>query len=122
MSGTIRYHTDLDVWNCAIALAKAAYSVVANFPPMERFSLADQVRRAAASVPANIAEGCGRGTTQEFIRSLRIARGSLCELHSHLSLAAELSYIDSGEPIFRQIERVQLLVNRLIGSLAKIRR
>jgi four helix bundle protein len=119
MSQRIRYHTDLDVWQLGRAIACAAYRVSASFPAYERFSLADQIRRAAASVPANIAEGCGRGTTQELIRSLRIARGSLSELHSHLTLAADLEYLQIDAPLFEQIASAHLKLNRMIGSLQR---
>ncbi len=120
MERAVRYHTDLDVWKVSRALAKSAYGIAAAFPLIERFALADQVRRAAVSVPANIAEGCGRGTRQELVRSLRIARGSLSELHSHLSLALDLGYISSTDAVFSELQRTHLLINRMIGSLQRM--
>jgi len=87
-------------------------------PALERYGLADQIRRAAVSVPANVAEGYGRGSARDFARSLRIARGSLAELHSHLSLAIDLGYVSLGaDSMFNEIERVRRMINAMIGSL-----
>jgi four helix bundle protein len=121
MSKDVRYHTDLRLWQESKELAVKAYAITARFPASELYSLTRQIRRAAASIPANIAEGCGRGTTQELVRSLRIARGSLGELHSHLVLAAEISYLGSAAlaPIENEITRIHRMINALIHALRK---
>jgi four helix bundle protein len=119
MERRVRYHTDLDVWQLSKDLAVDAYRATLNFPRTEQFSLVDQIRRAAVSVPANIAEGCGRGTTREMIRSLRIARGSLSELHSHLIIASELGFLHGDAPMFEYVGRVHRMLNGLIGSLQR---
>jgi four helix bundle protein len=119
MSERIRYHTDLRVWQRAKVLAVKVYFDARRFPQIEQYALADQVRRAAVSVPANIAEGCGRGTSKELVRSLRISRGSLAELHSHLSLAVELEYMQSSrlDELQCDIADVHRMLNALIASI-----
>ncbi len=74
-------------------LAVTAYQVADSFPKAERYSLTDQIRRAVASVPGNVAEGAGRQTKKEFIHCLHMAQGSLSELDTHLELARRLGYL-----------------------------
>ena len=119
MERQIRYHTDLDVWQLSRAIANKAYRTTAGFPAEEKFALLDQIRRAAVSIAANIAEGCGSGTTREMIRSLRIARGSLSELHSHWTLARDLGFVSADAEMFERIARVHAMINSLIGSLQR---
>ena len=80
----------LKAWTCGRALSRLAYRLTLDPPLSRHFGLADQVRRAAASIPANIAEGYALGTTPQFIRFLRIALGSSTELLTHLELVREL--------------------------------
>lgn len=119
MGERIRYHTELRVWQSSRSLAVRVYRGIGNFPAEERYALADQIKRAAASVPANIAEGCGRGTSRELIRSLRIARGSLSELHSHLALATDLGYMQSScfDDLCFDLRAVHRMLNALISSI-----
>jgi four helix bundle protein len=121
MGERIRYHTDLRVWQVSRALAVKVYTCTRSFPYEELHSLSNQIKRASASVPANIAEGCGRGTTRELVRSLRVARGSLSELHSHIMLAADLGYMQSSsaEDLQADIHEVHRMLNALIGSLQR---
>jgi|RhiMethySRZTD1v2_1073278.scaffolds.fasta_scaffold170442_3 four helix bundle protein len=121
MSGQIRYHTDLEVWQLARRLALNLYRATAHFPGEEMYGLTRQIRRAGASVPANIAEGCGRGTTQELVRFLRVARGSLSEVDSHLTLAADLGYISSvvASDLHSTISRLHRMLNALITSVQR---
>ncbi len=84
---TIHSYRDLKVWQQAMQLAKGCYELTRRFPRDELFGLTSQIRRAAASVPANIAEGNGRQNRGEYIHSLRIAQGSLKELETHLILS-----------------------------------
>ena len=118
MHERIRYHTELRVWEASRNLACTIYRLSKSLPAEERYALCGQLKRAAVSVPANIAEGCGRGTTQELIRSLRIARGSLSELHSHVTLATDLGYIDDKTTL-EAIEKIHRMLNALITSLAR---
>jgi four helix bundle protein len=83
----IKSYRDLRVWQEAMTLAEACYRLTRGFPKEEMFGLSSQIRRSAASIPANIAEGHGRENTQSFIQYLRIAQGSLKELETHLMLA-----------------------------------
>ena len=87
-------YKDLVVWQRSMDLAQMFYEVTREWPADERFGLTDQVRRAAVSIPANIAEGHGRGTPREFHHHCSIAKGSLSEVETHLLLAHRLDYLD----------------------------
>ena len=93
----VRNYENYAVWQRSHELTLAVYRAAARFPSHERFELANQIRRAAASVPTNIAEGSARGGDREFARFLRIARGSASELHYQLRLAADLRYLSAEE-------------------------
>ena len=94
-------YRDLVAWRRAIELAANLYAVSAKWPREEMFGLTNQVRRAANSVAANIAEGRGRATNKDFARHCSIAYGSLCEVESHLYLAKRLGYLD--EPTLQKL-------------------
>jgi four helix bundle protein len=100
-------------------LAELSYRLTRAFPREEMFGLAAQIRRAAASIPANIAEGHGRENTQSFIQYLRIAQGSLKELETHFQLAARVGLLESGQIIgpMEQCEALGKMVRLLIRSL-----
>jgi four helix bundle protein len=83
----------LKVWHSAHQLTLAVYKATAKFPKEELYALTSQMRRAASSIPANIAEGCGRGTDADFGRFLQIALGSASELEYHLLLAFDLKLL-----------------------------
>lgn len=87
-----RNHRELHAWQEAMALARAVYRITSGFPKEELYSLTSQMRRAAVSVPSNIAEGAGRGTDREFRQFLPIARGSLSELETEWLLAKDFGY------------------------------
>ena len=87
---TIQSYQDLDAWKEGMSLAKECYVLTQAFPREEMFGLTSQIRRAASSIPANIAEGYGREHTKEYVRFLRIAQGSLKELETHLLLSQEV--------------------------------
>ncbi len=89
-------YRELDVWQKAMDLVVACYEASGDFPNYEIYGLTSQLRRAAVSVPANIAEGRGRQHTAEFIQHLSIATGSLAELETHIEIAQRLGYIDSA--------------------------
>jgi four helix bundle protein len=118
---SIRTHKDLDVWKKSVRLVVDIYRLTKGFPPEERFGLTAQIRRASTSVPANIAEGWGRGSTKEFIKHLKIARGSLTELDTHLIVSGELGFFDKVESsqFDVAIPDVGKMLNRLISALEK---
>ncbi|MDP4219372.1 MAG: four helix bundle protein [Bacteroidota bacterium] len=93
---SVKRFNDLKVWQLGVKLSVEVYSATKNYPKEEVFGLANQSRRAAVSIPSNIAEGQGRGTTKDFIHFLKIARGSLGELETQLFIAHELHYIESS--------------------------
>ena len=93
----MRPHENLDVWKKAIELSIQIYDTTRKFPKTELYGLVSQMRRAAISVPANIAEGAARQTKTEFRQFLFIARGSLSELATELHIALELGYISKEE-------------------------
>ncbi len=90
MGGRIESYRDLEVWKLGIEIAKQCYIHIQKFPKDELFGMTSQIRRASASVPANIAEGYGRDSKGEYIQFLRIAQGSLKELETHLILSREV--------------------------------
>jgi four helix bundle protein len=89
-----RPYTELLVWQRSRALVTLAYDLTRNFPREEMLALTTQMRRAAISVPSNIAEGCGRQHTRDTVQFLFIARGSLYELETQCYLAADQQYLD----------------------------
>lgn len=95
--GLIRDYRDLKVWKLGMELAEETYSMTGCFPKEEMYGLTSQLRRCAASIPANIAEGFGRQQRQSFIQYLRIAQGSLKELETHSELAKRIGYLEPQE-------------------------
>jgi four helix bundle protein len=116
---TIKSYRDLRVWQDAMALAEASYRLTRGFPKEEMFGLSSQIRRSAASIAANIAEGHGRENTGSFIQSLRIAQGSLKELETHLLLAARVGLLKEAfvEASMGQCEALGKMLRSLIRSL-----
>ena len=109
-------HKKLDLWNTAMELAVTIYRVTDSFPKEERYGLTDQIRRAASSIPSNIAEGAGRHTKKEFINYLHMAQGSLSELDTQLELARRLRYLaqESWATFEGQVERIDKMLSGLI--------
>ena len=120
MSEKLKSYKDLTVWQKSIVLVKLVYEFTRSFPVDERFGLVSQMRRAAVSVPSNLAEGHARNTTGEFIQFMSHAEGSLAELETQSILAAELNFCSSTEAqrIQTVIEEVQKMANALRRSLA----
>ena len=102
-----------------MALAESCYRLTRQFPRDELFGLTSQIRRAAASVPANVAEGHGRENTGSFVQSLRVAQGSLKELETHLLLAERVGILPASDlqPTLAQCESLGKMVRALIRSL-----
>ena len=97
MAEEIKSFKELKIWQKAIALVKFVYQITQRFPREERYALSDQIRRAAISVPSNIAEGQARQHTAEFRQFLFISLGSLAELGTQLIIAKELGYINEND-------------------------
>ena len=93
-------HEQLECWKYAMQLVKAVYQLTADFPTEERYGLAQQMRRAAVSIPSNIAEGAGRNGEKEFLNFIGISRGSLAELETQMQLAVMLSFAQANHPAF----------------------
>jgi four helix bundle protein len=112
-------YRDLVAWQQAMELADALYDATDRWPPQENHRLVDQIRRAAISVPSNIAEGQGRGSPGEFSRFLTIAYGSLCELETQLYLAHRRRFLDRHQldGLIRQSTRVGGLIRGLLKSI-----
>jgi four helix bundle protein len=116
----VRGHRDLDVWQCAIELATCAYGIADRLPSSERSGLVTQIRRSAASIPANIAEGSGRLYPKEFVRHISIARGSLMELDSHLEVALRSDLVSPSDHAAARalIDRVGPMLTNLAKALS----
>lgn len=112
-----RPHYRLDAWKESMALVKAIYKTTQGFPREEVYGLTQQIRRAAVSVPSNLAEGAARTSRKEFSQFISIAKGSLSELETQLLIAADLQYIDRDSLIFPQVEKVSRLLAGLHKSL-----
>jgi|SRR5690242_12705169 four helix bundle protein len=112
---------DLRVWKDAIALTTSVYKFTANFPRHELYGLSQQIRRAAVSVPSNIAEGKGRYSDRDFVRFLLVARGSLLELETQLIIAQELGYLSHTDAgcLLGMAENVGRALSGLINSLSQ---
>jgi four helix bundle protein len=113
----IKKYSDLEVWQKAIELVAESYQLAHSLPRAEAFGLVSQIRRAAVSIPANIAEGHGRIHCAEYVHHLSVARGSLVELETFITIAERLSYIAP-----EQLRRVRELcdhVSRMLANLIK---
>ena len=117
-------HRDLDVWKHAMLLAEDIYKATTHFPIHEKYGLRSQLRRASISVPSNIAEGHSRGTPREFVRFLRIARGSLAETMTLLELARRFGYTEpvDDDKLTACINRVGAMLTRLLQAMEARRR
>lgn len=113
--GRGRGHYKLEAWKRARELVLSVYRLTQAFPKEDTFGLTAQMRRAAISIPSNIAEGAARSGDREFAHFLNIARGSLSELETQLLIATDLGYIKNTDPAFELID----LVSRLVTGLHK---
>lgn len=111
-----RAHHNLVAWQQVIALVKTVYTLSEQFPAKEAYGLTSQIRRAAVSVPANIAEGIGRSGSKDRVHFLAIARGSLTELDTYAVLARELGYIKNTTDLENAIDREFALINGLMNA------
>ena len=109
-------HKELDVWKLSMDLVEKLYKITANFPSDEKFGLISQIRRAAISIPSNIAEGAARRSDKELMQFLYISVGSLAELETQLILSKRLGYAED-DAIIDDISQVKRLVMGLIRHL-----
>ena len=118
---SVRDYRDLLVWQKGIELAKCIYSITKSFPSEEKFGLVSQMRRAAVSVPSNIAEGQARASTGEFKQFLSYSEGSVAELDTQLTLCVELGFTDSTgiEASNALVQELRKMLNALRRSLKK---
>lgn len=119
-SPRIRTYRDLVAWQLGMELVERVYRTTGSFPEAEKFGLTSQMRRSSVSVPANIAEGFGRGRKAEFRRFLEIGRGSLFELQTHAELARRLGLI-KGQSLKELRELMQRLDAVLAGLMGSVR-
>lgn len=114
-------YRDLIGWQKAIDVVVDIYRVTRSFPANEQFALTNQLRRAAVSIPSNIAEGQGRGTDKEFCHFLRIARGSIQEVETQLLIAHRLNYCPAAEAeeCLKRLDEVSRILAGSIRSLSK---
>jgi len=112
-------YRDLVVWQRGMSLAEATYRVTQDFPREEQFGLTSQARRAAVSIPANIAEGYGRGTRPAYISFVRIAQGSLKELETHLLLAGRPGFCreEAVKPLLAEADELGRMIRALLTRL-----
>jgi|SRR5215472_7343049 len=115
----MRNFRDLEVWTQSHQLTLDLYRTTAAFPNTEKFGITSQIRRAAASIPANLSEGCGRWSDGEMARFIQIAMGSASELDYFLLLATDLDYIGQEEyqKLVSRLNRVRRMLTGLFKSL-----
>ena len=115
----MKTHKRLDAWREAMLPVKLTYEVSSAFPRAELFGLTSQMRRAAISVPSNIAEGVARSSTREYAHFLSIARGSLNELDTPMEIACMLGLLTETHDVFQQLDRTFRLLNGLQSSIKR---
>jgi four helix bundle protein len=113
-------YRELVVWQKSIALTVTIYKITRGYPADERFGITSQMRRAATSIPANIAEGQARRSTGEFLQSLGIARGSLAELETFLVLSEQLNLLaaPTSEDLLKDCAEINKMLTALMKSLS----
>ena len=108
-------HKKLDVWKVSMQLSRTIYRLTAGFPSEQRFGLTSPMRRAAVSVPSNLAEGAARTSNNEFRNFLSIARGSLSELDTQLDLSEQLGFIT--EQSRSELDRLMTRIDKMLYAL-----
>ena len=117
----IKSYRDLVVWQKSMALVSEIYLLTKGFPKEELYGITSQIRRSAVSIPSNIAEGYGRNSTQDYIRFLQIACGSLYEIQTQLEIAVNLGYLENGrsQTVLQNINEIERMLSTLIKKLTK---
>lgn len=114
----INSYKDLLIWQKGIDLAVDVYSLTRDFPETEKYALSSQIKRSVSSIPANIAEGYGRQSTKSYSQFLKISRGSLFELETHLILAERLEFITKPE-LYNRIKDQIIEEGKMLNSFIK---
>ena len=111
----------LDVWQKSMDLVTSVYSLTKTFPKEELYTLTSQIRRAAISIPSNIAEGRAKRTTREYMRFVNISCGSTAELETQIRIAEKLGYLSlkQAQPIFEELAFIGRMLNNLYSSLER---
>lgn len=118
----MKSHKDLTVYKTSIDLVTDVYQLSQNFPDAEKFGLTSQIRRAAVSIPSNIAEGAARSSKKDFIRFLYIALGSLAETETQLEIVNRLEFIKGNTEIEEKIVYIRRMILKLIQSLKGVKK
>jgi len=118
-----KYYRDLTVWQQVMELVTSTYKLTDGLPKAEQYGLTTQLRRAAVSIPANIAEGNGRGSRQDYTRFISIALGSLMEFETLLEVAIRVEYLESAacQPVIALATEVGKMLNTMRSKLANPR-
>ena len=121
---SVKTYRDLLVWQKAYEACRHVHRVTARFPKAETYGITSQLRRAAVSVPSNIAEGMGRRSTAEFLRSLRIAYGSNCERETQLLLCRDFGYVtdEEYERLSERLAEIERMTTSLMRALQRKRK
>lgn len=114
-----RGYINLDVWQKSMTLVTNVYQLTQQFPKEELYSLTSQIRRAAVSIPSNIAEGRSRHSTKDYMRFVMIARGSVAELETQLRISHNLAYVTQErlQPILNDANEIGRMLNGLFAKL-----
>jgi len=117
----VKTYRELDVWKKAVDMVVLVYELTREFPPEEKYGLMSQMQRAAVSVPANIAEGYGRVHRGGYVHHLSIARGSLAELETHITIAVRLNFLvrEKATILWNMTQDVGKMLSCLIRSLQR---
>ena len=115
MNGKVESHKDLTVWQKSMDLVVLVYKLMEQLPKEERYSLCDQIRRSAVSIPSNIAEGKSRNSIKEYKQFVGIAKGSAAELETQLLICERIGYLDKEE-----LSEVMGLLDEVSKMLAKL--
>lgn len=118
----VKTHKDLDVYKLAISYVTEIYKYTAKYPKQEQFGITNQIRRAAVSIPSNIAEGAARQGNREFIHFLYIALGSAAELETQLIISLQLNFISAEEfnSLEQQVNKIGMMLTGLIKYRKKV--
>ncbi len=116
---SVNDHRDLEVWKESVELVTKIYRASQSFPKHELYGLTQQLRKAAVSVPSNLAEGAARASRKEFIYFLRIARGSLSEVETQIEIANRLGYLTNPKEVSDSLLTVRKMISSLLSAVRR---